>query len=210
MASDWSTDWSSDLWLVLASPWRGWWPATWGTSGPSPSASRTRGRRPRSPGQRQGFFCPSWGPISVHDLIKAQSKGLIKFDCNQNLINVESFSWDKSRSRQTMNGREGFVLFWDLVSCPLSHALVYPQLDRQSQNGSNSSVVLYLGLSVSSVGLIIFLVGVGEKGFKSLELQLIGPSLIGEPWTISFLSSYLCTVSAVQINMPIFLQYVFL
>ena len=152
-----------------------------------------------------GIFCPSWGSISVHDLIKAQSKGLIKFDCNQNLINVGSFSWDKSRSRQTMNGREGFVLFWDLVSCPLSHALVYPQLDRQSQNGSNSSVVLYLGLSVSSVGLIIFLVGVGEKGFKSLELQLIGPSLIGEPWTCQVIYA-----QSVQINMPIFLQYVFL
>ena len=54
------------------------------------------------------------------------------------------------------------------------------QLNVHSQNGSNSSVVLYLGLIISSVGLIIFLVGVGEKGFKSLELQLIGPSLIGE------------------------------
>ena len=54
------------------------------------------------------------------------------------------------------------------------------QLDYQSQTGSSSSVVLYLGLSLSSVGLVIFLVGVGDKGFKSLELQLIGPSLIGE------------------------------
>ena len=56
---------------------------------------------------------------------------------------------------------------------------MYLQLDRQSQHGSLSNV-LYLGLSVSSVGLIIFLVGVGDKGFKSLELQLIGPSLIGD------------------------------
>ena len=53
------------------------------------------------------------------------------------------------------------------------------QLNFQSKTGSNGSIVLYFGLTVSSVGLIIFLVGVGEKGFKSLELQLIGPTLIG-------------------------------
>ena len=53
------------------------------------------------------------------------------------------------------------------------------QLNSHSKNNSNSSVVLYLGLGVSSIGLIIFLVGVGDKGFKSVELQLIGPSLIG-------------------------------
>lgn len=67
------------------------------------------------------------------------------------------------------------------------------RLDRQSQNGSNSSVVLYLGLSVSSVGLIIFLVGVGDKGFKSLELQLIGPSLIGIGLLMAFFQILYCS-----------------
>ena len=38
-----------------------------------------------------------------------------------------------------------------------------------------------------SIGLIIFLVGVGDKGFKSLELQLIGPSLIGKEKRTEFI-----------------------
>ena len=54
------------------------------------------------------------------------------------------------------------------------------RLQLQTKEGSRSSFVLYIGLGVCSIGLIIFLVGVGEKGFKSLELQLIGPSLIGK------------------------------
>ena len=30
-----------------------------------------------------------------------------------------------------------------------------------------------------AVGLVITFVGLGDKGFKTLELQLVGPSLIG-------------------------------
>merc|ERR1712147_360667 len=67
------------------------------------------------------------------------------------------------------------------------------RLNVHSQNGSNSSVVLYLGLTISSVGLIIFLVGVGEKGFKSLELQLIGPSLIGIGLLMAFFQILYCS-----------------
>ena len=204
---EWPTS-LSGLWLVH-------WPSIWPLIGLTMAgvvASNVRNQRAKSLSikdtREEAEVSRSARDLFVR--LEAQSlymsKGLIKFDCNQNLINVGSFSWDKSRSRQTMNGREGFVLFWDLVPCPLSHALVSPQLDRQTQNGSNSSVVLYLGLSVSSVGLIIFLVGVGEKGFKSLELQLIGPSLIGETYP----SCQVIYAQSVQINMPIFLQYVFL
>lgn len=35
-----------------------------------------------------------------------------------------------------------------------------------------------------AIGLIISFVGTGEKGFKTVELRLIGPSLIGETFTI--------------------------
>jgi len=61
------------------------------------------------------------------------------------------------------------------------------------KNGSDSSIVLYFGLAVSSVGLIIFLVGVGDKGFKSLELQLIGPSLIGLGFLLAIFQIIYCT-----------------
>ncbi|XP_076046667.1 uncharacterized protein LOC143028445 isoform X3 [Oratosquilla oratoria] len=41
------------------------------------------------------------------------------------------------------------------------------------------NVVLYVGLGLIALGLIITFVGLGERGFKTVELQLIGPSLIG-------------------------------
>jgi len=63
----------------------------------------------------------------------------------------------------------------------------------QTKEGSRSSYVLYIGLGVCSIGLIIFLVGVGEKGFKSLELQLIGPSLIGLGLLLVILQVLYCT-----------------
>ena len=38
---------------------------------------------------------------------------------------------------------------------------------------------MYIGLGMVAVGLLITFVGLGDKGFKTLELQLVGPSLIG-------------------------------
>lgn len=38
--------------------------------------------------------------------------------------------------------------------------------------------MLYVGLGTTVIGLVIWFVGTGEKGFKTLELRLIGPILI--------------------------------
>ncbi|KAM7351342.1 uncharacterized protein ACRADG_004238 [Cochliomyia hominivorax] len=42
-----------------------------------------------------------------------------------------------------------------------------------------ANAFLYVGLGTIALGLVIAFVGTGEKGFKTVELRLIGPSLIG-------------------------------
>lgn len=42
-----------------------------------------------------------------------------------------------------------------------------------------ANAFLYFGLGTVALGLVISFVGTGEKGFKTVELRLIGPSLIG-------------------------------
>lgn len=44
---------------------------------------------------------------------------------------------------------------------------------------SFANAFLYVGLGTVALGLVITFVGTGEKGFKTVELRLIGPSLIG-------------------------------
>ncbi|XP_017298090.2 uncharacterized protein LOC103505857 [Diaphorina citri] len=44
------------------------------------------------------------------------------------------------------------------------------------QQNSLINLLLYIGLCIISLGLIISFVGTGEKGFKTNELRLIGPS----------------------------------
>ena len=37
---------------------------------------------------------------------------------------------------------------------------------------------MYLGFGLITMGLILTLIGVGDKGFKTFELKLLGPSLV--------------------------------
>lgn len=71
--------------------------------------------------------------------------------------------------------------------------LCFPQIHDSSFGGSSSededvvyvhqsaaaNALLYVGLGTVAIGLVIAFVGTGEKGFKTLELRLIGPTLIG-------------------------------
>lgn len=52
--------------------------------------------------------------------------------------------------------------------------------------------LLYVGLGTMAVGTIIAFVGTGEKGFKTLELRLIGPSLVAAGLLTVFLRIALC------------------
>lgn len=49
---------------------------------------------------------------------------------------------------------------------------------------SFANAFLYFGLGTVALGLVISFVGTGEKGFKTIELRLIGPSLIGNYWRL--------------------------
>ncbi|KAL5282130.1 hypothetical protein ACFFRR_005400 [Megaselia abdita] len=55
-----------------------------------------------------------------------------------------------------------------------------------------ANAILYFGLCTTAIGLIIAFVGTGEKGFKTGELRLIGPSLIGFGLASCFIRIMLC------------------
>lgn len=52
--------------------------------------------------------------------------------------------------------------------------------------------MLYVGLGTIAIGLVISFVGTGEKGFKTLELRLIGPTLIGSGILCCLVRVFLC------------------
>jgi hypothetical protein len=56
------------------------------------------------------------------------------------------------------------------------------------------NVLLYIGLGMMAVGLVITFVGLGEKGFKTTELQMIGPGLVGGGVILAILRILLCLV----------------
>ena len=45
-------------------------------------------------------------------------------------------------------------------------------------DGGVGNVILYCGLGMIAVGLVITVVGLGDKGFHSLELRLLGPIVV--------------------------------
>ena len=44
--------------------------------------------------------------------------------------------------------------------------------------GDCLNTLLYVGLGLVAVGLVITFVGLGEKGFRTVEFQLVGPGLV--------------------------------
>ena len=59
-----------------------------------------------------------------------------------------------------------------------------------------ATVLLYMGLGMVTVGLVITLVGVGDKGFKTFELKMVGPGLVGCGGFLAVLRILFCTVPA--------------
>ncbi|XP_055305707.1 uncharacterized protein LOC129570210 isoform X2 [Sitodiplosis mosellana] len=57
---------------------------------------------------------------------------------------------------------------------------------------SFANAFLYVGLGTVALGLVIVFVGTGEKGFKTVELRLIGPSLIGIGLLCCILRIFFC------------------
>ncbi|XKL68645.1 hypothetical protein PGB90_006414 [Kerria lacca] len=63
-------------------------------------------------------------------------------------------------------------------------------LHRQYDAAAN--MLLYIGLCAVALGLVIAFVGTGEKGFKTVQLRLIGPMMIGCGTFCCFLRILFC------------------
>ena len=56
-------------------------------------------------------------------------------------------------------------------------------------------VLLYVGLGIISVGLVITVVGLGDKGYQTLELQVVGPGVVGCGAVLVVVRVILCLLS---------------
>ena len=66
--------------------------------------------------------------------------------------------------------------------------------DRVPIEQEGPNLLLYLGLGLVDKGLIITFVGLGEKGFRTVELKLVGPVLVVGGVFLVFVRIMLCTV----------------
>ena len=71
---------------------------------------------------------------------------------------------------------------------------IHPKRDDDLDDGGSGDMILYIGLGMMAVGLVITFVGLGDKGFKTLELKLIGPSLVGCGMFFALLRILYCTM----------------
>ncbi len=77
--------------------------------------------------------------------------------------------------------------------------------DGTYQASGSANILLYIGLGMLSIGLIITFVGLGDKGFRTLELQLIGTVRFHEIFFKSLISRiFICRPE------PLWLRNVFL
>ena len=67
---------------------------------------------------------------------------------------------------------------------------------RSSRTTANLNILLYVGLGTVAVGLIITFVGLGEKGFKTVQLKMIGPGLVGCGLVLTIIRVISCTLPA--------------
>ena len=55
------------------------------------------------------------------------------------------------------------------------------------------AVLLYLGLGLLATGLTITCVGLGEKGYRTVELQMLGPGVVGLGSVLILVRIVLCS-----------------
>ena len=61
---------------------------------------------------------------------------------------------------------------------------------------ANLNILLYVGLGTVAIGLIITFVGLGEKGFKTMQLRMIGPILVLTGMVMALIRVLSCTLPA--------------
>jgi len=65
---------------------------------------------------------------------------------------------------------------------------------KRQRISTNLNIILYIGLGTMAIGLIITFVGIGEKGFKTIQLRLVGPMLILVGVILIVIRVIMCTV----------------
>ena len=68
------------------------------------------------------------------------------------------------------------------------------------EGGTLANLVLYSGLVLAATGLVITAVGLGDKGFRSRELRLLGPGIVVSGVSLAILR---CNKSYVKIEYDI-------
>ena len=82
----------------------------------------------------------------------------------------------------------------ELLSYPLQISRPVTGLTAHVEGGESWDVVLYVGLGMIAVGLVITVVGLGDKGFKAFELKVVGPSIVLCGGLLSCLRILVCIV----------------
>ena len=65
-------------------------------------------------------------------------------------------------------------------------------------DGGVCNVILYSGVGMIAVGLVITVVGLGDKGFHSLELKLVGPVIVVCGGVLACVRILMCTLPHTQ------------
>ena len=69
--------------------------------------------------------------------------------------------------------------------------VINPDEDMESVKSDNS--ILFIGMGLFAIGLVTTFVGLGDKGFKTSELKLVGPCLAGCGIVLAAVRVLLCT-----------------
>jgi len=69
---------------------------------------------------------------------------------------------------------------------------VKPTRDKIEEN-----IFLYIGIGMVSIGLIITCVGLGDKGFHTLQLKLVGPIMVGAGVCLALLRILFCAFPSI-------------
>ena len=62
----------------------------------------------------------------------------------------------------------------------------------EENTGLGLNILLYLGLGMAAIGLVMVFVGVGEKGFKTVEMRLLGPGLVVSGLSLACVRIFCC------------------
>ena len=68
------------------------------------------------------------------------------------------------------------------------------QFEAPQDVSGSANVILYVGLIMMTFGLFVTFIGLGDNGFKTRDLKLIGPSLVGCGVFFAMLRILFCTV----------------